>query len=150
VQLDAARRLTGDLSKASDWRRRNADAPANRRSARLQDLLRRLGALARAAADGDRGGAQESSRAVLMAAEQALRTDPDSPALRQASADQQRAAGEWASVEAAQRADAIRAAAARIAEEAQRAMASAAPPLSIAPALRGAFADALRRRGAAQ
>ena len=38
-QLDPARRLTGSLAEATDWRRDAAGVPANRRAALLQDLL---------------------------------------------------------------------------------------------------------------
>src|SRR5204862_1427515 len=44
-QLDATRRLTGNLSGARDWRRTPANAPINRRAALLQDLLRGIAAL---------------------------------------------------------------------------------------------------------
>src|SRR5471032_2469125 len=49
-QLDPARRLTGSLAGAADWRRVLPDVPANRRVARLEDLLNGLAELTRDAA----------------------------------------------------------------------------------------------------
>ena len=46
-QLDPARRLTGNLSEAADWRRTPVAAAANRRTALLQDLLRGIAELSR-------------------------------------------------------------------------------------------------------
>ncbi len=157
-QLDLSRRLTGDLSQASDWRRRIADVPANRRTALLQDLLQRLGALTDADAMAPRaqrrrvdpaGAAAEAENddrsGVLLLAEQALRIDPDSAVLRQASADLQRVADTWSTSTNEGRARAIGLIAAHVADEAKKAMAAAPAQWQLpAPALRGAFADALR------
>jgi hypothetical protein len=158
-QLDLSRRLTGDLSQASDWRRRIEDAPANRRAAQLQDLLQALGALGQNAPAPDvagapdrtpvaaAGGKEDGRAAILVLAEQALRIDPDSAALRLASADLQRVADTWSTAPPEGRARAIQLIAAHVAEEARKAMATAAVPLrSSAPALRGAFADAQHAR----
>ncbi len=156
-QLDLSRRLTGDLSQASDWRRRIADVPANRRTALLQDLLQGLGdlsepeAMARAQrrpvdpARSSAGAENDGRSGVLLLAEQALRIDPDSAVLRQASADLQRVADTWLTSTNESRARAIGLIAAQVADEAKTGMA-AAPALlqSAAPTLRGAFADALR------
>ena len=155
--LDMSRRLTGDLSQASDWRRRIADVPANRRAALLQDLLQALGSLTHADAIGasrhnvaDSAAPQTESpngaRAdALVLAEQALRIDPDSAVLRQASADLQHVADTWTTAANESRARAIGRVAAQVADEAKRVMAAAPAPFgSSSPALRGAFADALR------
>ena len=152
------RRLTGDLSQASDWRRSLVDAPANRRAARLQDLLRGLGALnsaastppstSGAAAPLNSAEAGHGRQNVLVLAEQALRIDPDSAELRQASADLQRIADTWDAFSAGGRASALGAVAARVAGEAKKAMdAAPAQTPSVAAALRGAFADALHVPG---
>ena len=124
-QLDASRRLTGSLSEAANWRRVPTAAPSNRRIALLQDLLRGLG----------------SDPRVL--AEEAIRIDPASAALRQAATDLQRAA---TATDTAARSKLLASAVAAIAAEARRAQADA--PLAVpavAPPLSGAFADALRR-----
>src|SRR5471032_307970 len=44
-QLDPARRLTGNLAEAADWRGILPDVPANRRAALLQDVLRGIAEL---------------------------------------------------------------------------------------------------------
>jgi hypothetical protein len=81
-------------------------------------------------------------------AEQALRIDPDSAILRQASADLQGVADRWSSTTPDGRARAIQQIAAHVAAEAQKAMGAAPTSLrSSASALRGAFADALRAPG---
>jgi hypothetical protein len=152
-QLDPARRLTGDLSQASDWRRRIGDVPANRRTALLQDLLRGLGAIARE--DGEARSDGEADRVrrnrLIVLAEEALRIDPESAALRQASADLQRVADTWSAMAPDARIRAVRTIAASVAEEARRAMAAPpAQPSSTAPALHGAFAGALRAAGGAR
>jgi hypothetical protein len=158
TQLDLSRRLTGDLSQASDWRRRVDDVPANRRAARLQDLLQALGALgqpgsqtapALTGATGREPAAAGSGQPhALVLAEQALRIDPDSAILRQASADLQGVADRWSSTTPDGRARAIQQIAAHVAAEAQKAMGAAPASLrSSASALRGAFADALRAPG---
>ncbi len=145
-QLDMTRRLTGDLSEASDWRRRIADVPANRRAALLQDLLKSLGGIASATA-----GSESGRRDVLVLAEQTLRIDPDSPDLRQASADLQRIAETWDTSPADRRLSEVSAVAARVAGEAKKVMAAAPAGTSAAATeLRGAFADALRAREGAR
>jgi hypothetical protein len=132
--LDPARRLTGDLGEATGWRRSAADPPANRQAALLQDLLRGIAELA---------GSDAAPRALVLAAE-AIRIDPASASLRQAATELQRVAD---ATDAASRATALAAATAGAAAEARRAQAD--PPLVSpgigAPALAGAFADALRR-----
>src|SRR5262249_4165604 len=108
-QLDLSRRLTGDLRAAADWRRSLPDAPVNRRAAQLQDLLRGVGGLTRSASLG-------ADARVL--AEQAVRIDPASEALRQVATELQRAAD---SSDPAARARAIAAAGEAAMAEARRA-----------------------------
>jgi len=157
--LDLTRRLTGDLSQAADWRRLRAEAPANRRAALLQDLLQGLGALRGAGAAAQvsesatpsSGAADRAPQQVLVLAEQALRVDPDSAALRQAAADLQRIADTWRASLPQSRTSALDAVASHVAGEARTALAPApAQPRSAAPSLRGAFVDALHARGAAR
>src|SRR3954470_6599233 len=132
--LDPARRLTGELGDAAGWRRVPPDAPVNRRAALLQDLLRGIAELA---------GSDQGPRALVLAGE-AILIDPSPASLRQAATELRRAA---ATTDAAARSTALAAAAAGAAAEARRAHAD--PPLvapGLAPALTGAFDDALRRR----
>jgi hypothetical protein len=159
-QLDPTRRLTGNLSEARDWRRPVVDLPANRRTALLQDLLRGIAELSRGQTR-DRPGTDpgqtpgESSRPAgsgepfreraLVLAEEAIRADPDAALLRQAATALQRAAD--AAADPALRSSALAAAATVVVSEARRAFAEAPPGLApVAPALRGAFADALDAR----
>lgn len=130
-QLDAARRLTGNLDAAGDWRRSVPDVAANRRAALLQDLLRGIAAL---------DPATFRERALVLA-EQAIRIDPAAASLREAATELQRAAN---ATDADSRSRAVAAAASAAAAEARRAHADAplASP-SFAPALSGAFFDAL-------
>ena len=154
--LDMSRRLTGNLSQAADWRRRIADAPANRRAALLQDLLRRLGALsgidttmpaephAVATSPPPAATAAKSGRdEAFVLAEQALRIDPESDALRQASVDLQQLADTWQTMTDEDRGRAMGRIAAQVAAEAAHAMAPPATIESPSSALRGAFIDAL-------
>jgi hypothetical protein len=135
-QLDAARRLTGSLADATGWRRVAPDVPANRRTALLQDLLRGISELI---APGPKG----PGRQALVLAEEAIRIDPTSAALRQAATELQRAGG---ATDPVVRSRALAAAATAAAAEARRAHADAPLPAPhVAPALAGAFADALRR-----
>jgi hypothetical protein len=140
-QLDATRRLTGSLSDATGWRRSRADAPANRRAALLQDLLHGIAELTTSSrGNGPRPGDGTRERAAALA-EEAIRIDPVSASLRQAATELQRAA---AATDAAARDKAIVAASAAARTEARRAEADA--PIAtrlIAPALSGAFADAM-------
>jgi hypothetical protein len=137
-RLDLSRRLTGSLAGAADWRRVLPDVAANVRIARLQDLLSGIAELLR-----DAGVTPVSVRqraAVL--AEEAVRTDAASAPLRQAAAELQRAAD--ASNDPAARARALTAAADAVTAEARRAQSDAALAApAVAPALSGAFADAL-------
>ena len=148
-RLDPARRLTGRLTEATGWRRVAPDVPANRRAALLQDLVRGIAELAQLKPDSTEPGSgspvvsgfRRTSAFVL--AEAAIRIDPASASLRQAATELQRAAG---AADPATRSRALTAAATAAAAEARRA--HAAGPLAlptIAPALGGAFADALRR-----
>jgi hypothetical protein len=140
-QLDPARRLTGSLAGAADWHRVLPDVPANRRTARLEDLLSGLAELTRDAAATPASFRQRA----LVLAEEAVRIDPESAPLRQAATDLQRAAD--AAGDPAARAHAMNAAAGSATAEARRAHADAATtPPAVAPALSGAFADALARR----
>ena len=136
-QLDTARRLTGGLTGATGWRRVPPDVPANRRMALLQDLLRGIAELTDSKnGDGFRDHA-------LVVAEEAIRIDPASASLRQAATELQRAGG---AADPVVRSRALAAAATAAAGEARRVYADAplGPP-HLAPALGGAFADALRR-----
>jgi hypothetical protein len=95
---------------------------------------------ARAAAEAE----NDDRSGVLLLAEQALRIDPESAVLRQASADLQSAADTWLTSTNESRARAIGPIAAQVADEAKKEMAAAPAQWQIpAPALRGAFADAL-------
>jgi hypothetical protein len=80
---------------------------------------------------------------ALVLAEEAIRIDPSSAALRTVATELQRAAD---ASESSMRAAALAAASTAASSEARRAQAGAplASP-SIAPALSGAFADAMRR-----
>ena len=133
--LDPSRRLTGDLAEATGWRRTPPDAPANRRTTLLQDLLRGIAELV--AVD------PFSPTRALVLAEEAIRIDSTSASLREAATQLQRAAD---AADPAARSQALAAAATAVALEARRAHAEA--PLALpetAPALNGAFVDALRR-----
>jgi hypothetical protein len=140
-RLELSRRLTGDLSKAADWHRRLAERPENRRAAQLQDLLRGIAGLI-----GDAGadGSIAASRAAVLA-EQALRTDASSTALRQAAGSLQRLGDEWTATDRTGRIRTLTEISAGVAVEATRALAGAPPPPRVAPTLSGAFADALLR-----
>ncbi|MBZ5557274.1 MAG: DUF4175 domain-containing protein [Acidobacteriia bacterium] len=133
-QLDQTRRLTGNLSQAADWHRVPPDPAANRRLAQLDDLLRGISELTAAT------GTRDWRSRALVLAEQALRIDPASASLRQIATGLQRAAD----MTAAARSSALASAATLAAVEAQRAHAGGtlAAPM-VAPALRGAFNDAL-------
>jgi hypothetical protein len=144
-QLDPARRLTGALADATGWRRVPPDVPVNRRTALLQDLLRGIAELVSGFPvppnPGSGGGGPARS---LVLAEEAIRIDPSSMSLRTVAAELQRAAD---AAENATRSSALAAASAAAAAEARHAQAGAplASP-SIAPALSGAFTDAMRRK----
>ena len=150
-QLDPARRLTGSLTGASGWRRVAPDIPANRRTGLLQDLLTGIAELITVRLKPDTTATVSgipvvsglSRTRALVLAEEAIRIDPASASLRQAATALQRAGG---TTDPAVRSRALSAAAAAAAAEARRAYAGApvtAP--NVAPALGGAFADALRR-----
>lgn len=133
-RLDVARRLTGTLTEAVNWRRVAPPVAANRRTALLEDLLRGIAEM---------GPATDVRQRALVLAEEAIRIDPAAALLRQAATELQHAAD---ATDAAVRARALVAAAAAAASEARKAHADA--PLTsptIAPSLSGAFADALRR-----
>jgi hypothetical protein len=137
TQLDATRRLTANLDQARDWRRSPPALAANRRAALLQDLLRGIAAL------GD-GGAAFRERALVLA-EEAIRIDPAAASLRAAATELQRAAA--AAGDAVARSKALSTATVAAVTEARREHAdpSVAVPV-LAPALNGAFTDALRGR----
>jgi hypothetical protein len=143
-QLDVARRLTGNLAEATGWRRLRPDVPANRRTALLQDLLRGLAELITITPAPKGPGLQPPDafrqRAIVLA-EEAIRIDPASAALRQTATQLQRAAD---ATDGGIRSQALSSAASAAASEARRAHAGAplASP-SVAPALSGAFADAM-------
>ena len=136
-QLDPARRLTGNLADAPGWRRVPPDVPANRRAALLQDILRGIAELIDITSTGP-----FPPRALVVAGE-SIRLDPSSALLRQTATELQRAAE---ATDGSVRSRALAAAATAAASEARRAHADASlasPP--VAPALSGAFADAMRR-----
>ena len=140
-QLDLARRLTGDTTGAADWWRTVPAVPANRRAALLQDLLHGISQL-------NAGQPESFGPAARLLAEEAIRIDPASSALRQVATDLQRAAG---ATDPDTGARALADAGAAAATEARAAHAEATPDLR-APSgpLVGAFADAIgagRQRG---
>ena len=112
------------------------DAAVNRRAALLQDLLRGIAELIPVVSGFSRTHA-------LVLAEEAIRIDPSSAPLREAATELQRAAD---TADPAARSKALTAASAATASEARRASADAplTPPL-VAPALGGAFVDAIAR-----
>ncbi len=138
-QLDPARRLTGTLAEATGWRRVPPDPTVDRRTALLQDLLRGIAELT-AIQPPVSGSFRQRA---LVVAEEAIRIDPSSAALRTVATELQRAAD---TVESSTRSVALAAASTAAASEAGRTQAGApVPSPSIAPALSGAFADATRR-----
>jgi hypothetical protein len=140
-QLDATRRLTGNLDGASDWHRASPALPENKRLAHLADLLSSVAGLTR---DGDATSAVSFRDRALVLAEEAVRTDVDSEALRKAATELQQAAD--AAGDTAARNRALAAAAGDIAAETSRAQADAVlSSRSIAPGLSGAFADAVAK-----
>ena len=161
-QLDPARRLTGSLADATGWRRTPPDAPNNRRTALLQDLLRGIAEITvrlppsplgfggtgkpdtTETASGTPVVSGFSKTRALVLAEEAIRVDPASASLRQAATELQRAAD---ANDPAVLSKALGAASVAAATEARRAHADA--PLAspdLAPGLSGAFADAIIRR----
>ena len=133
-QLDLSRRLTGSSSGAADWRRTIPSAPANTRAALLQDLLRGISEVSA-------GAASAGATTARLLAEEAIRIDPASAALRQVSTELQRAAD---ATDPAVRTRALAAAGEAAATEARRAHADAPLDERIpAPPLAGAFADAV-------
>ena len=135
--LDLTRRLTGATAGAPGWRRSVPDASANRRAALLEDLIAGVSSLGGRAGN----GFAVSARAL---AEEAIRIDPSSPALRDAATELQRAAG---SADAEVRTRAVAAAATAAAAEAARAHADATWDASLpAPHLAGAFSAAIAGR----
>jgi hypothetical protein len=162
-QLDPSRRLTGNLTDATGWRRVVPNTPENRRTALLQDLLREIAELIRVRLKPDTTETKSVVRSgpigalsgasvvsglsrtnVLVLAEEAIRIDPASASLRQVATELQRAAD---AADPAVRSAALTAAATAAAAEARRAHADAPLPSdSVAPGLGGAFADAMRAR----
>jgi hypothetical protein len=134
--LDLTRRLTGVTTGAAGWRRSVPEVPANRRAALLEDLLHGLSSLAGSEA-------HEFAAAARVLAEEAIRIDPSSAALRAVATELQRGAG---SADSDARTRAVAAAAKAAAEEAARAHADATwDARSPAPRLAGAFAEAIAR-----
>jgi hypothetical protein len=134
-QLDPNRRLTGSLAGVGDWRRTLSPAPENRRAAVLQDLVRGLADLAR-------DPTAQPPRAAVLAAE-AIRIDSTSPSLREVAAALQHM--ESLRGDSAAAAGAVSAAVAAALSESRRAHADPAlDGTAPAPALAGAFDDALR------
>jgi hypothetical protein len=150
-QLDPGRRLTGGLGDATGWRRVAPDAPANRRTALLQDLLRGIAELLEVRLKPDTTETAFGAPAVsgfsrtrtLLVADEAIRIDPASASLRRAATALQRAAD---AADPVARSSALAAAATAAASEA-RSVHAGAPLTSpaVAPALSGAFADAMSR-----
>jgi Domain of unknown function (DUF4175) len=153
-QLDPARRLTGNLADATGWRRVAPEAPENRRTVLLQDLLRGIAGLFPADSTVLSRGSDQTAAAqgeaatfrqrALVVADEAIRIDPASASLRDAAASLQRAAEE---IEPVARDNALAAAATAAAAEARRAHADA-PLLQdpTAPGLGGAFAAEMSAR----
>jgi len=118
VDLDPRRRLSGDLSTAASWMRAIPETPENRRTARLQDLLKGLSELA---------ATPDRARALVLA-EMAMRIDAGSPSLREASTALQDGR--------------VEAAVAAVAAEAARAMERPPIPVTdVAPGLRRALME---------
>lgn len=143
-QLDPARRLTGSLAEATGWRRVPPGVPADRRTALLQDILRGIAELLEVSRRPvGPGGTDTFRQRALVVAEEAIRIDPSAALLRQTATELQRAAE---ATDAGARTQALAAAATAAASEARRAHADAplASPV-VAPALTGAFTDAMRR-----
>jgi len=137
-QLDLTRRLTGATTDSADWQRVVPDAPANRRAALLQDLLKGVSEL------GGREPASFAASARLLA-EEAVRVDPASESLRQVATALQRAA---TATDPEARSRAVSAAGAAAAAEARRAHADAAvDAYTPAAPLFGAFSDAMAVAG---
>lgn len=115
-QLDFTRRLTATAADALGWRRQLADAPQNRVAIQLQSLVQGLGGV--------------STREQLeVLAELAVRTDPESPALRSIAADLQKLADGWNRSDRSARAMQVDAITERVAAETRRVLAD--PPVSI-------------------
>jgi hypothetical protein len=118
-QLDFSRRLTGSAADALGWRRQLADAPANRSAIQLQSLVQGLGAA--------------STREQLeVLAVLAVRTDPESPALRSIAADLQKLADAWNGSDQSARSMQLDAITERAAAETRRVLAD--PPVAIGAA----------------
>ena len=136
--LDASRRLTGDLSKASDWRRAPREVPANRRGVLLLDLLRGVAELSSAASTNE----FESRARVL--AEESLRIDAASAPLRLVATDLERAAQ---TNDSAERLRALASASTAAVDEARRSIASAPfASSSVDAPLAGALTEAAKPR----
>jgi hypothetical protein len=115
-QLDFTRRLTANAADALGWRRQLADASENRVAIQLQSLVQGLGSV--------------STREQLeVLAELAVRTDPESAALRSIAADLQKLADTWNGSDRSARSTQLDAIAERVAVEARRVLAD--PPVSI-------------------
>jgi hypothetical protein len=93
--LDETRRLTGTTTSAIGWRRKSREKEDDRRAIRLLGLLQALGEFA-AVPQADN---EERRNGLLVLAEQALRTDPESDALRQAAASLQSLADSWSALD---------------------------------------------------
>src|SRR5262245_19366756 len=131
--LDPTRRLTGDLSKASDWRRPPRQAAANRHAALLQDLL---SGLAQLNVESRANTFQQRARIL---AEEALRIDAASASLRDVATALQRAVD---ARDSAERQQALTAASAAAAAETRRSFAAAPLPTpTVDPSLAGALSD---------
>jgi len=129
------------------------EAPENRRTALMQDLLRGIAGLLAPdsitladasvqARPSERVGAASLGQRALVVADEAIRIDPASASLRDAASNIQHAAD---AADPIARAKALAAAATAAAAEARRAHAD--PPLQLDPAaagLGGAFAEAMR------
>ncbi len=156
-QLDLTRRLTGNADGAADWHRVPPDRPENQRIARLEDLVSGLAELRAGIEPSNelvsRGFSRASTSAdtfrqrALVLAEEAVRIDPASAAMR----DVARALQQAASGDLATRTKALSAAALAATTESRKAHADAAASLpAAARGLRGAFADALADAGGAR
>jgi hypothetical protein len=115
-QLDFRRRLTANAADALGWRRQLADTSENRVAIQLQSLVQGLGGV--------------STREQLeVLAELAVRTDPESAALRSIATDLQKLAEMWNGSDRSARSTQLDAIAERVAAEARRVLADPPAPI---------------------
>lgn len=112
TQLDLTRRLTGSINDVLGWRRRLADAPANRAAIALQSVIQGI-------------GAADTRQQIEVLAEFAVRSAPESAPLRSVAADLQTLADAWSTLPSADRSRRLDAIAEKLVAEARRVMADA-------------------------